>query len=95
MSRVVFADHGIPMPIPQLEVLDGLGRFVARSDFGWEEERTLGEFDGKQKYGRLLLRPVSHPRMRCSRRSAGRTGYVTWVGRSSAGSGPSSSNPPR
>jgi hypothetical protein len=29
-------------------------RLVGRSDFCWEEERTLGEFDGKVKYGRLL-----------------------------------------
>ncbi|HZA71396.1 MAG TPA: type IV toxin-antitoxin system AbiEi family antitoxin domain-containing protein [Propionibacteriaceae bacterium] len=61
MSRVVFAEHRIALPIPQLEVFDGLGRFVGRCDFGWEEERTLGEFDGKQKYGRLLLRPGQSP----------------------------------
>ena len=45
------------MPTPQFQVFDEWGRFVGRSDFGWEEERTLGEFDGKVKYGRLLLRP--------------------------------------
>lgn len=28
---------------------------LARSDFGWEEYRTVGEFDGAQKYGRLLI----------------------------------------
>lgn len=61
MSRVVFAEHGIPMPTPQFEVFDGQGRFVARSDFGWEEQRTLGEFDGKKKYGQLLLRPGQSP----------------------------------
>jgi hypothetical protein len=27
---------------------------MARSDFAWEEYRTIGEFDGKVKYGRLL-----------------------------------------
>ena len=57
MSRVVFFEHGIPMPTPQLRVYDHRGRFVGRSDFGWEEERTLGEFDGRSKYGRLLLKP--------------------------------------
>jgi hypothetical protein len=61
MSRVVFAEHRIPMPTPQLEVFDELGRFVGRSDFGWIEERTLGEFDGKKKYGRLLLKPGQSP----------------------------------
>lgn len=27
---------------------------MSRVDFGWERQRTLGEFDGKVKYGRLL-----------------------------------------
>jgi hypothetical protein len=61
MSRVVFAEHSIPLPVPQLKVFDRLGRFVARTDFGWEEEWTLGEFDGKKKYGRLLLKPGQTP----------------------------------
>lgn len=61
MSRVVFAEHRIPTPTPQLEVFDGLGRFVARSDFGWVDQQTLGEFDGKVKYGRLLLEPGQSP----------------------------------
>ena len=34
--------------------MDESGRFVARVDFGWEEQRTVGEFDGKAKYGELL-----------------------------------------
>lgn len=61
MSRVVFAEHDIPKPTPQLKVYDDRGRFVGRSDFGWEEERTLGEFDGRSKYGRLLLKPGQTP----------------------------------
>ena len=61
MSRVVFADHHVPMPTPQYEVLDGRGRFVGRCDFGWKEQRTLGEFDGKKKYGALLLKPGQSP----------------------------------
>jgi len=61
MSRVVFAEQRIPMPTPQLEVFDERGRLVGRSDFGWQEQRTLGEFDGKVKYGRLLLKPGQTP----------------------------------
>ena len=30
------------------------GVLIGWSDFRWEEFRTLGEFDGKQKYGTLL-----------------------------------------
>lgn len=53
-SRVLLAEHGVPAPVPQLEVFDGLGELVGRADFGWPEQRTLGEFDGKVKYGRTL-----------------------------------------
>jgi hypothetical protein len=53
-SRVVLHDIGIPAPQLQLEVFDEIGRLVGRSDFGWELYRTLGEFDGRVKYGRLL-----------------------------------------
>ncbi len=30
------------------------GRRIGICDFGWEEHRVVGEFDGKVKYGRLL-----------------------------------------
>ncbi|WP_344805970.1 hypothetical protein [Microlunatus ginsengisoli] len=33
---------------------DEFGRLLARCDLGWEEHGTVGEFDGKVKYGRLL-----------------------------------------
>jgi hypothetical protein len=52
-SRVILDRTGIPTPIPQYEVWRH-GALVGRADFCWEEFRTLGEFDGKQKYGRLL-----------------------------------------
>ncbi len=52
-SRVRIAELGLPAPDLQLELLDGLGRFVGRSDFGWLDRQTLGEFDGMGKYGEL------------------------------------------
>jgi hypothetical protein len=54
LSRVIFWRLGLPAPEPQYEVFDDDGLLVGRSDFGWEAFRTLGEFDGKVKYGRLL-----------------------------------------
>ncbi len=54
MSRVVLDRLGLAPTTLQLEVFDGGGRFVGRSDFGWEDRRTLGEFDGRVKYGRAL-----------------------------------------
>lgn len=54
VSRVRMHEDLVPAPVPQTEIVDGQGRVVARVDFGWEEQRTVGEFDGKVKYGRLL-----------------------------------------
>jgi hypothetical protein len=52
-SRVILDQIGMPRPIPQYEVWNN-GFLVGRADFGWVEFRTLGEFDGKEKYGRML-----------------------------------------
>ena len=53
-SRVIFHLNGLPKPEPQYIVLGRNGEFVARVDFGWEDLRTVGEFDGQVKYGRAL-----------------------------------------
>jgi very-short-patch-repair endonuclease len=37
---------GLPAPIPQFEVRDGGGSFLARADLAWPERRVLVEFDG-------------------------------------------------
>jgi hypothetical protein len=52
-SRVVLHEPGLPKPELQVGVYDDHGYFLARSDFGWSERRTLGEFDGQGKYGAL------------------------------------------
>lgn len=53
-SRVVLHRIGLPPSTLQLEVRDEAGVLVGRCDFGWEEHQTVGEFDGRIKYGRLL-----------------------------------------
>lgn len=53
-SRVLFHRLRIPAPELQGEVRRRDGSLIGRSDFGWEGEGTLGEFDGRVKYGRLL-----------------------------------------
>jgi len=50
VSRVVIAQVGLPEPALQVEIRDRHGRWVARSDFGWLEQRVVGEFDGRIKY---------------------------------------------
>lgn len=52
-SRVRMAEAGLPAPELQVKIFDELGYLVGRCDFGWLERRTLGEFDGKDKYGEL------------------------------------------
>jgi len=54
VTRAQFFRYGIPMPEPQYRVVDHNGVLVGIADFGWEEYRHLGEFDGKVKYQRLL-----------------------------------------
>ncbi len=54
MSRVRVAEEGLPSPIPQREIFDQDGVLIGRADFAWEQYRTIGEFDGKVKYGDLL-----------------------------------------
>ena len=51
-SRLAIQRAGLPEPVLQWKVA-GNGR-VYEADFGWPELRTVGEFDGLFKYGRLL-----------------------------------------
>ena len=53
VSRVRCADFGLPTPQPQLPVVLPNGTTVY-GDLGWPEHRTIGEFDGRIKYEKLL-----------------------------------------
>jgi hypothetical protein len=53
-SRVALYRAGLPTPTLQWEVFSPTGLLLGRVDFGWPELRTVGEFDGRVKYGRLL-----------------------------------------
>jgi hypothetical protein len=54
VSRVRIHLDGLPRPELQYEILGPFGQVIARVDFYWKEQRTVGEFDGRIKYGRLL-----------------------------------------
>jgi hypothetical protein len=58
-SRVVLHRWGLGPSALQFEVPTD-GGVVGRTDFVWETERVVGEFDGRIKYGRLL-RPGQDP----------------------------------
>jgi hypothetical protein len=50
-NRVVFERAGLPRPQLQVVIIDRVtGLIVARVDFLFEEEWTIGEFDGRVKY---------------------------------------------
>ena len=53
-SRVAIQRAGLPAPVLQWDVTDRLGRVLGRTDFGWPQMCTVGEFDGMVKYGRFL-----------------------------------------
>lgn len=53
-SRVAILRAGLPTPVLQWEVVGVAGQWIGIVDFGWPKQRTVGEFDGKEKYGRLL-----------------------------------------
>ncbi len=59
-SRVALQNAGLPAPVLQWEVRGRDGRLIGYTDFGWPELCTVGEFDGRVKYGRLL-RPGQEP----------------------------------
>lgn len=59
-SRVLLHRLALPAPDLQVRVLRPDGSAIGRCDFGWQRHRTLGEFDGRIKYGRLL-RPGQDP----------------------------------
>jgi hypothetical protein len=58
-SRVAIVQAGLPAPVLQWEVLEDR-RSLGFADFGWPWLRTVGEFDGEIKYGRLV-RPGQAP----------------------------------
>jgi hypothetical protein len=49
VSRVVFADHGLPPPELQAWIGNETGA-IGRADFLWRAYRTVGEADGALKY---------------------------------------------
>jgi hypothetical protein len=58
---VRFAEWGVTLPEPQVEIHDEAGVFLARADGVWIEDATVLELDGRSKY-RLPLGGVEDPR---------------------------------
>ena len=85
-SRALIYRLGLPVPELQRELHGPDGRFLGRSDFYWEEENLVGEFDGAVKYGTALggsLQPGRDALVREKRREdrirATGVGFVRWT----------------
>lgn len=50
-SFAYFMEHDVPLPRVQIEIRSRSGRFLGRVDCLWEEQRLVGEVDGRMKYG--------------------------------------------
>lgn len=62
VSRVRIHLEGLPKPDLQVKIVAvASGVLLATVDFYWEKQRVVGEFDGKGKYGELLL-PGQRPK---------------------------------
>lgn len=57
---MAIARCGLPTPTLQWPVRSADGDVLGYADFAWPELRSVGEFDGRTKYGRLL-RPGETP----------------------------------
>ncbi|HEY2224696.1 hypothetical protein [Actinomycetospora sp.] len=44
--RLALGAHGVPAAVPQLEVCDAEGWFVAHVDLGWKEAKVAAEYQG-------------------------------------------------
>jgi hypothetical protein len=82
-SRLAMKQAGIPTPVLQWEVSTAGG--VHRTDFGWPDLGTVGEFDGLVKY-RRLVRPGQDPsevviaeKLREDDLRGERLGVVRWI----------------
>lgn len=92
-SRVEFARIEMPPSHLQYEVIDRNGELIGRTDFCWEEEGVLGEFDGLVKYEKLL-RPgerasdvVVREKIREDRLRDENWGLIRWIWRDISTSG--------
>lgn len=85
-SMFVFRHHGLPLPVPQVQVYDLGGRPIGRVDFDWEQFRHIGEVDGAAKYADyavpgspasvLVTEKWREDELRATQRGVSRWGWV-------------------
>ena len=60
-SRYLFWQMGLPRPELQYPIHDRFGTLLAITDFAWPRHHVFGEFDGRMKYGRRLVKENEEP----------------------------------
>jgi hypothetical protein len=58
-SFVALYEEGIALPVPQVQIYDEWGAFVARADGLWVDQATVAEADGRAKYALAELEEVA------------------------------------
>lgn len=71
LTRALIIEAGLPKPTPQVEIYDASGRFIARGDLVYEDERIVIEYDG---YHHLTLKG-----QQCDARRRGLLGIEGWL----------------
>lgn len=46
IARAIIVEAGLPVPVPQVEIFDEYGRFIARGDLVYPELKIVIEYDG-------------------------------------------------
>jgi hypothetical protein len=87
-SAVVMHRHGLPVGVPQVRILDGRRRFVARVDFAWLNHGVVGEADGRVKYGGDAARTIEEEKDRHAKLEALGLVVVRWGARHLHGDDP-------
>jgi hypothetical protein len=75
-ARVVFDEHGLP--VPELQVELGAERFAGRVDFYWREFLTVAEADGEVKYDTPARSVAQLERDQLLRAAGFRVVHFTW-----------------
>ncbi|MEO6530152.1 MAG: type IV toxin-antitoxin system AbiEi family antitoxin domain-containing protein [Specibacter sp.] len=85
LSRAIMIQNGFPTPALQVPLRDSRG-LIGLPDFDWEEYKTLGEFDGYEKYsaqkylnGKTPSQVVVEEKNRENRLRAQGYNVVRWV----------------
>jgi very-short-patch-repair endonuclease len=72
------ATSGLPEPVPQLNVVDADGRWIARVDFAWPDQRVILECDGFEYHQDRATFERDRRRWTALTRAGWRVAVVSW-----------------